>query len=544
MNATVMSEFADARALHGAASVPGAAPAGADVRGAAEFEELEAEVRRMDADGPNAVDWRKVGALSLNILSNQSKDILVASWATYGLFRTEGYQGLAVGLGILRGMVDAHWDGLFPPVKRERARVGAMDWLVGRIAPVVIERAPSEADYPAVLAAYDALDDLDRQLGEKLQKEQVALGELVRALRPHNEEAKRAIAAAAERAAEAARAAEEAATAAEARAAEPEQTAAALTATAPPSAAAAAAATAPVGADGDWTGFVERLPDVLRQAAAALRIASPTDPKAYLLNRVGSWLRLDALPPDTGGRTMVFPPADSIAALEAKASAGQHADVVALAEEIAWTGPFWLDAHRHAATALQQMGPSFEPAAMAVRAAVALLVTRFPRVLEFHFNDGRPFADDETRAWAAVGAAQGSGTRDPLDAAVAEAHKMLAGGQPQAALEKLSRALDGASGARARFVGQLAQARFCMDTGFVTTAVPLLEHMEEVVAARDLESWEPALALDVAELRFRAMTHSDAQQLIEEPRRRTALDQIRTRVARIDIARASQLGRR
>lgn len=532
-----MSEFADARALHGAAPVPGTAPAGSDVRGAAEFEQLEAEVRRMDADGPAAVDWRKVGTLSLNILSNQSKDILVACWATYGLFRTEGYQGLAVGLGILRGMVDAHWEGLFPPAKRERARVGAVEWLVGRVAPAAVESAPTEADYPAILAAYDSLDDLDRQFGEKLTKEQVAFGELFRALKPHYEEAKRAIAAAAERAAEAARAAEEAAVAAAAGPVETPTPSLALTATATP-------ASAPPAADGDWVGFVDRLPDMLRQAAAALRLASPANPKAYLLNRIGSWMRFDALPPDTGGRTMVFPPADAITALETKLAAGQHADVVNVAEEIAWNGPFWLDAHRHAAAALQQMGPSFEPAAATVRAAMALLVTRYPRILEFHFNDGRPFADDETRAWATIDAAQTSADRNPIDATIAEAHKLLGGGQPQAALEKLSRATDGASGARARFVGHLAQARFCMDTGFVTTAVPLLEHMEEVVVDRDLESWEPALALDVAELRYRAMTHSDAQQMIEEPRRRSALEQIRTRVARIDIARASQLGRR
>ncbi|MGY3622012.1 type VI secretion system protein TssA [Bradyrhizobium sp. USDA 10063] len=521
----------DARALYGAAPVPGAVPAGTSVRDAAEFEQLEAEVRRMDAGGPAAVDWRKVSKLSLNILANQSKDILVACWATYGLFRTEGYQGLAVGLGILRGMVDAHWEGLFPPVKRERARVGAVDWLVGRVGPVVADNPPTEADYPAVLAAYDALDDLDRQFGEKLISEQVALGELARALRSHYEEAKRASAAEAEAAGDAARAAE--------------QAAAAPAEFAPPIDQPHPAVMGPTvlsAADGDWAGLAERLPDMLRQAAAALRITSGADPKVYLLNRVGSWMRFDALPPDTAGRTDVFPP-DSIAALEAMVAAGQHADVVNLVEEIAWTGPFWFDAHRHAAKALAQMGPSFEPAAAVVRAAVAMLVTRYPQILELHFNDGRPFADDETRAWAAVGAKDGSIGRDPVEEAVAEAYKLIGGGQPQAALEKLSRALDGTTGERARFVGQLAQARFCIETGFVATAAALLEHMEGVVAERELESWEPALALEIAELRFRAMTHSDSQQMIDEPRRRLALEQIRTRVARIDIARASRLAR-
>ncbi|WP_259217576.1 MULTISPECIES: type VI secretion system ImpA family N-terminal domain-containing protein [Bradyrhizobium] len=89
----------DARSCRGAAPVPGPAPAGMNVRDVPEFERLEAELRRMDAGGPTAVDWSKVSTLSFHILANQSKDILVACWAAYGLFRTKGYQGRPSGDG-------------------------------------------------------------------------------------------------------------------------------------------------------------------------------------------------------------------------------------------------------------------------------------------------------------------------------------------------------------------------------------------------------------------------------------------------------------
>ncbi|WP_076865974.1 type VI secretion system protein TssA [Bradyrhizobium mercantei] len=519
----------DARTQLGAAPVPGPAPAGSHIRESAEFDRLDAEVRRMDFDGPVAVDWRTVNALSLDILSKQSKDILVACWATYGLFRTEGYQGLAVGLGVLRGMVEVHWEGLFPPITRERARVGAVEWLVGRVTSAIVENAPTEADSPAVLAAYDALDDLARELSQKLVGEQVALGDLFRALKSHYEEARRAIAAAAERAAETAQAAEQAA-------APPAESS-------PPADAAQPSAPGEivsVGTDGDWAGLIDRLLNMLRQAAAARRVVSPADPKVYLLNRVGSWMRFDELPADADGRTTILPPGNNVAALEAKVAADQHAEVVNMAEEITWTEPFWLDAHRHAASALEKMGPLFEPAATAVRAAIALLVRGYPRILELQFNDGRPFGDEETRAWVTMG---GADRWDPVGATVAEADRLIVAGQPQAAFKKLSGVLDGATSERGRFIGRLAQARFCVETGFVTTAIPLLEHLEQVIAEHKLESWEPALALDAAELRYRAMTHPEAPQLIDEPPRRAALEQIRRRVASIDIARVSQLGR-
>ncbi|MGY4183089.1 hypothetical protein ACVIHH_008380 [Bradyrhizobium sp. USDA 4518] len=159
----------DARSRYGAASVPG--PAG--FRESAEFERLEAEVRRMDADGPAAVDRGKFSTLSLNFVSSQSKDVLVACWASYGFFQTGGYRGLAVGLGVLQNMVDAHWKRLYLPTKRERVLVGAIDWLVGRFGPEMAKNPPTEADYPAMLTASDVLDDLHREMREELVNGQV-----------------------------------------------------------------------------------------------------------------------------------------------------------------------------------------------------------------------------------------------------------------------------------------------------------------------------------------------------------------------------------
>ncbi|MGX1350669.1 putative component of type VI protein secretion system [Bradyrhizobium elkanii] len=197
-----------ARARCGAAPAPGPLPAGTDIREAAEFKWIEAEVRRMDANGPAAVDWSNVSTLSLNILAKQSKDILVACWATYGLFRVDGYEGLAVGLGVLCGMVEMHWEGLFPPLKQEGARVEALDWLISRLRPAVAGIVPTPADSLAVVAAYDSLDDLAHQLSGKLASRQLALEGIRRALQSHYEQATCELATASEHAAEAVSAAE------------------------------------------------------------------------------------------------------------------------------------------------------------------------------------------------------------------------------------------------------------------------------------------------------------------------------------------------
>ncbi|MGY3473629.1 type VI secretion system ImpA family N-terminal domain-containing protein [Bradyrhizobium ottawaense] len=200
-----------ARSRRGATPVPGPAAAGAHIRDRAEFKRLEAEVRRVECDCPSGIDWGKVSTRSLDILSSQSKDILLACWATYGLFKVEGYEGLAVGLALLREMVDAHWERLFPPIKQEPARIGALDWLVARLAPAVAETAPTEADASAVVVAYDALHDLVRELREKLVDKQLTLEVLLRSLQSYYEQATCTLVTATEHAAEAVQAAERAA---------------------------------------------------------------------------------------------------------------------------------------------------------------------------------------------------------------------------------------------------------------------------------------------------------------------------------------------
>jgi type VI secretion system protein VasJ len=87
----------------------------------------------------------------------------------------------------------------------------------------------------------------------------------------------------------------------------------------------------------------------------------------------------------------------------------------------------------------------------------------------------------------------------------------------------------------------MAQAQFCVDQGFIVTALPLLDHLDRTVVERDLENWEPELTTSVTELRLRALMHSDSQSLLAEDRRRTALEEARGRMARLDLGAAMRL---
>lgn len=540
------STFFDPRIASGASPVSEAAPAGSEPRSSSEFEQLENEVRKLETDGPLAVNWREVARLSTAVLETRGKDLLVGAWLAHALCREERYHGLAVGLGVLRGMIADHWDGMQPPAARERARVGALEWLVGRTAPLC-EAEAGEGDWPAVLYAYDALTEIDTLAGEKLRKEQVALGDLVRALRPHRDAARRALAEAEQKRkdaeAEAAARAEQEAQAA-ARAAEAPVAAPAAT-PAPPAQVPAAAPPPAVSAALDLS-TIDSLPETLRSLSAGLIGRSTADARAYVLSRVASWWRIRQLPPNEGGRTGAMPPVEEAAAIHAQRQAGQNQEVLRALNELVWTAPFWFEGHRLTAEILKGMGPDHADASAAVGGAMNMLFRRFPDLMNFSFGDGKPFVDPVTRDWIeenSGGGGAASGDADGLDRALGEARALIAAGKASEAVDLLASLTRGEIGGRNRVLRQIAQARFCLDVGLIAAALPLLDHLESLLKTHDLENWEPQLAAQVAELRFRALTHADAARLIAEDRRRTGLDETRQRLVRLDLATAARLFR-
>lgn len=540
------SSFFDPRIASGSSPVSEAAPAGSEPRSSSEFEELENEVRKLETDGPLAVNWREVARLSTAVLETRGKDLLVGAWLAHALCREERYHGLAVGLGILRGMIADHWDGMQPPAARERARVGALEWLVGRTAPLC-EGEAGESDWPAVLYAYDTLTEIDTLAGEKLRKEQVALGDLVRALRPHRDAARRALAEAEQKRKDAeAEAAARVEQEAQATARAAEAPAPALAATPAPPVQAQTAAPAPAVSAALDLSTIDTLPETLRSLSASLIGRSTADARAYLLSRVASWWRIRQLPPNEGGRTGAMPPAVEAAVVQAQRQASQNPEALKALNELVWTAPFWFEGHRLSAEILKGMGPDHADAAAAVGGAMNMLFRRFPELMNFSFGDGKPFVDPATRDWIEEnggGGGAASGDVDGLDRALGEARALTAAGKAPEAVDLLASLTRGEIGGRNRVLRQIAQARFCLDVGLITAALPLLDHLESLLKTHDLENWEPQLAAQVAELRFRALTHADAARLVTEDRRRIGLDETRQRLVRLDLATAARLFR-
>lgn len=522
-------------------------PVGQDLRATPAFEALETEVRRIETEGPNAVRWDRVGTDALALLGT-GRDLLVGAWLTYALTDTEGWRGLAVGLDAIHAMVTDLWDTL--PPRRERARVAVLEWLAGRLTPVVSQRAVAPEDIAAVLHASARLEALAVLVPEKLVKEQVALGELVRAVRPKAQEAKDLVARAeAERLR-----AEEAAAAAAAPPPEPDAAPTNLPAEA------AAAVTArpvspppplpppPAGATGgDLERAIGALSDSMRQHAAQMRDTDLTDPRSYRLARTAAWLDITAPPDSKGGTTPLMPPSvQRRQGVEAYRRAGEHEAVVRDLEGLIGSAPFWLDANRLTAEALLALGPAYAMAVEAVIEQATSFIRRLPTLLDLAFQDGTPFADPATRAWIeqhspASGGGGAEAISEGLSDLTAEIRAMVGAGRKADVLDLLSTAREAASGERARFDVHLLQAQTCLDLDLPAIALPLVQYLEGEVERRDLDGWEPALALRTAGIAMRAYRHPAAEKLLGERALRAGLEGAQRRLARLDLRTAVRL---
>ncbi len=539
------TDFADPRSNAGAAPVSADAPAGVDARETPEFQALEAEVRKMDADGPLSVRWTSVASDGLDFLRSRSKDLLVAAWVAYGISRQEGYRGLAAGLSLVDGMLRSHWDGLFPPLRRERARIAALDWLFERLASLFGDREPEEGEGPALVAASAALASIGAFADETLPGKQIAINELQRMLARRAEAMRRAEAAAPAPAVLVAAAAPTSSAAVAAGAPAASTT---VPAVAPRPVAVTPVVALPSGADtGEIGRAIGQIETNLRQVAAALREVDPTDPRAYVLARTAAWLPVQQLPPHTDRRTLLAPPsAERLAAIAALSANGRPRDALLAIEATASTAVFWLDGQRLAVETLTALGAEFSRAREAVTGLVVAFVRRFPVLLDLSFANGDPFAAPATRRWleesAGLGAptgGNGAGDGGEVATIVAEATTLAEAGRAREAMVLLAQAIRATAVGRERFLLRLAQAELGLAHAMVPLALELLALLADEADASGLEGWEPELAARASELWLRALAHPGAKSLPADLHRQ-ASGRARSRLTRTDAATAAR----
>lgn len=441
-----MTEMISMLARLGSEPIAPDIPCGASARYEPENDRLGAEIAKLDTLTPQGtaepVDWGRVVDLGCVILREKSKDLLVASYLSRGLFERQGYAGLEAALTIYCDLLETFWEGLFPEKKRMRGRIAAISWMAERLGSAVAQHEPTASEHKALVQCRELIDRLERLLEEKLEwGEREARDFLSPLSRPLRERCARIMPPApppafpdtalpetpgiseklpqAEEVA-APPASPDANTPAAPPAAQGEATQEKSTPPSPPQGVtpaapeapreatpampAAAASSTPVPTTFESESDVQK---ALRDCQATLRNAAAfwlgkdlANPLPYRLVRIGTWMLVSQLPQSQNQITQISrPQPEVVRGYEDALQQGHHARLIPEVESHFARAPFWLDAHYMTAMALDALGPTYAEAKRTVVVEMASFVRRLPEVLDLKFADGTPFANEQTRAW-------------------------------------------------------------------------------------------------------------------------------------------------
>lgn len=473
---------------------------GNDVRFSSEFEALEAELGKAQSiHGAGLPDWQKVSEISERVLRDQSKDLRVAAWLTWALYQRDSFAGLLAGLGLLCELCEHHWAQVYPG--KLRTRVAAFGWLVSRLEQAFALTLSFGDQLPLFQALLEHLDSLDRLWGEQLESDAPLLLPIRRQL--------------SERLAQAAQGVSEpggvTGVIAQVKQAttpllKPEQ---------------------PVNNEKDAHKLLRTLQEQARPLCAWWLRQDATDLRALRLGRTLSWLMLVNYPDANSERVTALRPlaADKCKRYHERLSQGHYADLL-LELEVSLAGAlFWFDGLRMAWECLDALHANL--AMIELEMHFALLLHRLPSLPEYRFDDGTPFADPATGEWIALHVMRHvhkpelshvvvDSATQPWETALQAVMPCLRKDGLKAAVGVLKQGLQAACGDRARFHWRLALARLCVAAGKHELAKVQLEQLDLQLQRTGLESWEPALAMQVGQLLYRCYDLLPQNQAIRD----------------------------
>ena len=134
------------------APISAEAPCGQNLRYEADFDRLRELRREDDTSLPTGVwkaevkrgDWPALEKLARDILTQRSKDLMVAAWLGEAWMHRQGQGGLAQALALIAGLCERYPDDLYPQAEEgdQSWRVTPLDWLVRHYAQMLHTRMP------------------------------------------------------------------------------------------------------------------------------------------------------------------------------------------------------------------------------------------------------------------------------------------------------------------------------------------------------------------------------------------------------------------
>lgn len=473
-------------------------PTGINIRYEPEFDELQAEIDKLSSPtSSGSFDWEKIVKISSQILAGKSKDLLVASYLAVALIHTRKIDGLSLGLHIYGDLLESFWDDLFPPKKRLRGRIGAIEWWVEKSTSVLEQLKPDPLPPEKIEELKEALGKIDRLLKSYLDEPPSVRGiERYVEMIPGTAE----------------------------KTPEPEAPKEAEkkdsgTSTQPrPKKEPVFPGPETIASDEDAQKVFRLGLQNIRQAALHLMESNIGNPAPYRWVRFAAWASVASPPPATDGKTMIPPPLPQVLAdLDSLREAGNWEALVKLTEATLLQSIFWLDLNRFSWEGLGNMGDQYREAQNAVAQETAFLLHRFPQLPQLSFSDETPLADNDTRQWignirfgaggggepaGSTGSTGSDAEREAMDRAMQEAMALARKRKTAEATRLLQQGFQSSTSPGDKLRWRMALAEVLIRAKKTGLAVAHLEDILDTLETYRLEEWDVGLAVKALKIAY------------------------------------------
>lgn len=478
--------------LIGSDPIPGAiSPAGADIRSDDSFVELQSELQKMaDPSATSAPDIQKILDNSSKILRTQSKDLTVMCYFIFAQMKLNGVLGLSTGLGCLVDLIKNFWGSLFPDIKRIRGRRNSLLWLNDQITDYLRVDDGSllpEQDPELVSKLIQQVSELDNVLNtfDENSPSFRNLLQYISALPIKETQIPEAN---------------------ETKAENTEKDFVNSVSSETKTSEKVNSTDIPLATIDDAYRALTLVSNRLLDVSKFLYEKQPVDPIVYRLSRFAIWSSVNQAPPATNGTSLVPPPQDRAKTiLDTLLKNNNWNDIISFVESQIKIDCFWLDLNHLAYQALANLGEPYQAAKNEVAIQTKQFIARLPTIVDMHFNDGTPFANNVTKMWLTTlihTSENSSDSSDPkkqpasqdIQSIVNESRKLTAQGKITEALSLIQDQINKSSKARDVFNARIVMCDILKATNQDITVFADL--LIQAIDTHDLIKWDPESAVE------------------------------------------------
>jgi len=484
-------------------------PGGEDCRLGANFTAISAEVDKLTrAKDVGEPDWVKIETLATQVLTQQSKDFLIAGWISAAWLEKEGLSGMSAGLGLFNGLFSEFWDTAFPPLARLRGRRNAISWWLDRALSYL-----TTASIPAL--TQEVFDDLlskanalDKNLADK-DPDAPSLGDFLRAINnltvlaptPPPPSPSPVVSTDGD----VAQAPDNTQNNAVAN---PAPAAAAVTNNSAATPSLNMKSVQSINTIEDVQSALSTVQPYINDVAQALSKLDPYNPLSIHLTRFAARDGIVALPPATAGATLIpEPPPSEIEMLQSVSSGTNPQATIEFCEARISEYPFWFDLDYFSAQAYGSLGAPAAGMREAVIDDILAFVKRLPGVEALTFGGQKtPFASPAAQSWLTDCENERSGgATDNLSLAKKTAMESLGAGQFEAALGVFQSFINQTRVGRDQFRARLQLVEMALGVKKEADLVSFVNPLIQECLARKIAEWEPDMALAAWNLKLQVL---------------------------------------